>query len=183
MNIVDAADEMQVQMIHAVLVKKWPKIYGDIWKIGVNLALRISDLLSIKYDDLNIEARTLRIVEQKTGKANVLRLNENALAVIQRRRIDYPDHVWLFQVISNRSRDKPITRSAVSGVFKQSGDMLGLKINSHSMRKSRGMILYTNGVPIEKIAKVLNHSTTTCTLRYLGITQNEVLKTFDDYML
>ena len=36
---------------------------------------------------------------------------------------------------------------------------------------------------LEKIANVLNHSNTTSTLRYLGITQEEVLQTYDDYEL
>ena len=51
------------------------------------------------------------------------------------------------------------------------------------MRKSRGMAMYKDGVPIGKIAKVLNHYNTTSTLRYLGITQAEVLQTYDDYEL
>jgi hypothetical protein len=38
-------------------------------------------------------------------------------------------------------------------------------------------------VPVEKIAKVLNNSNTTSTLRYLGITKEEVLQTYDDYAL
>ena len=38
------------------------------------------------------------------------------------------------------------------------------------------MAMYKDGVTVEKIAKVLNHSNTTWTLRYLGITQEEVLK-------
>jgi hypothetical protein len=34
------------------------------------------------------------------------------------------------------------------------------------MRKSRGMAMYKDGVPVEKIAKVLNHSNTnTATLK------------------
>jgi hypothetical protein len=45
------------------------------------------------------------------------------------------------------------------------------------------MAMYSDGVPIEKIAKVLNHSNTSSTLRYLGITQEQVLQTFDDYEL
>jgi hypothetical protein len=51
------------------------------------------------------------------------------------------------------------------------------------MRKSRGMAMYKDDVPVEKIAKVLNHSNTTSTLRYLGITKEEVLKTYDEYEL
>ena len=77
-----------------------------------------------------------------------------------------------------------MSRVSVSRVFKDAGELLlGLTINTHSMRKSRGMAMYKDGVPVEKIAKVLNHSNTTLTLRYLGITQEEVLKTYDDYEL
>ena len=76
-----------------------------------------------------------------------------------------------------------MSRVSVSRVFKDAGELLGLTINTHSMRKSRGMTMYKDGVPVEKIAKVLNHSNTTSTLRYLGITQEEVLKTYDDYEL
>ena len=46
-----------------------------------------------------------------------------------------------------------------------SGDILGLTINTHSMRKSRGMAMFNDGVSIEKIAQVLNHSNTTSTMR------------------
>jgi len=45
-------------------------------------------------------------------------------------------------------------------------------------------IRFTSTVgPLSKVAKVLNHSNTTSTLRYLGITQAEVLQTYDDYEL
>jgi site-specific recombinase XerD len=48
------------------------------------------------------------------------------------------------------------------------------------MRKSRGMAMFNDGVPIEKIAHVLNHSNTSSTLRYLGITREAVLQTYDE---
>ncbi|WP_404361469.1 tyrosine-type recombinase/integrase [Methylotuvimicrobium sp. KM1] len=76
-----------------------------------------------------------------------------------------------------------MSRVSVSHVFKEAGDMLGLTINTHSMRKSRGMAMYKDGVPVEKIAKVLNHSNIRSTLRYLGITKEEMLQTYDDYEL
>lgn len=183
MNAVEAANKAEVDLIHALLSKRFGQLYADIWKIGVNLSLRISDLLALKYADLNLADRSLKLTEQKTGKQKAIRLNSAALAVIERRRLEQPSHTWLFQVECNRARDKPISRVSVSRVFKDAGDMLGLTINTHSMRKSRGMALYNDGVPIEKIAKVLNHSNTTSTLRYLGITKEEVLKTYDDYEL
>ena len=183
MNVVDAASKAEVDMIQAALNKKYGQLYADIWKVGVNVSLRIGDLLTLKYADLNLEERTLKLTEAKTGKLKYIRLNAPAITVIARRQQENPADTWLFQVHSNRAKDKPVSRVSVSRVFKDAGELLGLTINTHSMRKSRGMAMYQDGVPVEKIAKVQNPSNTTSTLRYLGITQEEVLKTYDDYEL
>jgi integrase len=183
MNTVDAVDKSQINLIHSLLKNKFGGIYGDIWKVGVNLSLRISDLLNLKYTDFNFKDRTLNLNESKTGKAKSIRLNQAAVDIIIKRKQDHPSDVWLFQVHSNRAKNKPISRISVSRVFKDAGDMLNLTINTHSMRKSRGKAMFDDGVPIEKIAHVLNHSNTTSTLRYLGITREEIMKTYDDYQL
>lgn len=183
MNAVDTATKTEIHMMHAVLNNKFGSLYADIWKLGVNLSLRISDLLNLKYTDFNLDERSLKLIEAKTGKQKVIRLNTAAIAVIEKRQQAYPSDVWLFQVHSNRAKNKSVSRVSVSRVFKEAGERVGLRINTHSMRKSRGMAMYKDGVPIEKIAKVLNHSNTSSTLRYLGITQEEVLQTYDDYEL
>ena len=61
--------------------------------------------------------------------------------------------------------------------------MLVATTNTHSMRKTRGIGMFNDGVSIEKIAQVLNHSNTTSTMRYLGITQAAIMRTYDDYEL
>lgn len=183
MTSVNAASKSEINMVHAALSKKYPDIYADIWKIGVNLSLRIGDLLKLKYADFNLTERTLQLTEEKTRKPKLIRLNNTVITIIDARRKRYPTDVWLFQVHSNRASNQSISRISVSRTFKECGDMLGLNINTHSMRKSRGMALYKDGVPIEKIAKVLNHSNTSTTMAYLGITKEEVLQTYDDYEL
>jgi integrase len=183
MNIVNAADKNQIALVHSLLNNKFGQIYSDIWKVGVNLSLRISDLLNLKYTDFNLQERTLSLTESKTGKAKYIRLNQNAIDIVNRRKKEYPNDVWLFQVHSNRAKDKPISRISVSRSFKDAGDMLNLNINTHSMRKSRGMAMFKDGVPVEKIAQVLNHTNTSSTLRYLGITREEILETYDNYQL
>jgi len=183
MNTVQAASKSEIDLIHTLLLKKYPKIYADIWKLGVNLGLRISDLLKLQFSDFDLVERTLFLIEQKTGKKKRIRLNAAAIVIIEERKKIFPDDTWLFQVRSNRARNRPISRISVSRVFKEAGDLLGLSIGTHSMRKSRGMALYREGVPLEKIARVLNHSSPSVTLRYIGITQDEVLRTYDDVML
>ena len=154
-----------------------------LWTVGCQLALRISDLLSIKYSQLDIDNRELKLIESKTGKHKVIRLNEKALSVITARKKQNPTDTYLFQVNSNRAKNKPISRVSVSRVFKDAGDILGMNINTHSMRKSRGLAMFEAGIPVAKIAKVLNHSTEAATMRYLGITEEEVLQTYDDFIL
>lgn len=183
MNTVEAVSKNEIAMIHTLLEKNNGQIYADVWKFGVNSSLRISDLLKLKYSDCDLSARLVKLVEEKTGKSKEVRLNDAAIAVITRRKQDHPTDIWLFQVHSNRASDKPIARESVARAFKEVGNILGLTISTHSMRKSRGKAMFDDGVPLEKIAKVLNHSNTTSTLRYLGIERDQVLQTYDDYQL
>jgi len=69
MATVNAADKIEFDMIHKSLLRHHSTtLYADIWKIGGNLGLRIGDLLDIKFTDLNLEERTLSLVEGKTKK-------------------------------------------------------------------------------------------------------------------
>jgi integrase len=183
MNTVESCTKEEAMAVHAVLLKRYPVIYADIWRIGLNMSLRISDLLKIKFKDLDLTNRTIALVEAKTGKAKVIRLNNVAMEVILKRRNLYPDDVWLFEPHGKMHRFDPVKRCTVSRVFKDAGDWLGLKINTHSMRKSRGAAMYADGAPLEMIAQVLNHSSTRETLRYIGITKEQVLQTYLDYEL
>ena len=181
---VNAVKAEDIAMVHKILKTKFnADIYADIWTIGCQLALRISDLLNIEYSQLDIENRELKLIEGKTGKHKTIRLNTRALDVITARKKRNPTDVYLFQVNSNRAKNRPISRVSVSRIFKEAGDILGMHINTHSMRKSRGLAMFEAGLPVAKIAKVLNHATEAATLRYLGITEEEVLQTYDDFVL
>ncbi len=183
MNIVDACTKEEITAVHQMLSKRFPPVYADIWKVGLNLSLRISDLLALRYADLDLDNQRLSLIEQKTGKRKDIALNPVVIAIVQKRHKQYPKDVWLFQAHSNRSNGKPLDRGSVGKVFKAAGDWLGLNIGTHSMRKSRGAAMFNDGVPLEMIAKVLNHSNTTETLRYIGITKKQVGQTYIDYVL
>ena len=187
-NFVEAVrTKIEIQQVDDLLRKHGGDIYGDIWRIGVNLALRISDLLTIRFEDIKENPRTgateLTVYESKTGKTRHLRLNKTAKQLVDTRRAHHPQHEYLFQVESNRAKGKPISRETVSRKFKEIGDILHVKLGTHSMRKSRGWAMWSDGVPIEKIAMVLNHSSPSVTMSYLGITREEVLQTYEEYEL
>lgn len=185
MNEVEAVkDKSQIQMVSHLLDKHGSADYKDIWELGINAALRISDLLSLKFSDVE-GVEVLKLIEGKTKKVRSIKLNSKAQDIIQRRRNDNLADTWLFQAKGNRARssEKPIDRSTVARKFKEVGDIIGIQLSTHSMRKTRGYAMWSDGVPIEVICKVLNHSTPAVTMRYIGIEKQDVHQTYDDYVL
>ena len=167
------------------------RVYLDIWKVGVNTALRISDLLQLTMVDvknLDSSAPALELVEIKTGKARRIMLNAPALKVMQRRLADYPKQHYLFQseaVNIGRSKAQPINRRSVGRVFEKVGQQIApkLSLGTHSMRKTRGYAMFEAGRSIESIAKVLNHSSTEVTMRYIGIEQRDIDQSYVEFEL
>ena len=167
------------------------QIYFDIWKCGVNLALRISDLLTITMADvkaLDANAPALHLVEKKTGKKRKIVVNGAALNIMRRRLDDHPKHRFLFQseaVNINRRARQPINRRSVCRVFEKAGQKIAPKVSigTHSMRKTRGYAMYDAGRSIESICKVLNHSTPAVTMRYIGIDQRDIDQSYVEFEL
>jgi len=155
--------------------------------LGINTGLRISDILSLKWKSfINGGGRLLKVgdqlnvVEIKTKKiksfminrsvAEALKLYHDSLANVN------PDD----PVFSSRKTDdgslQPITRIAAWQMLNRYANMVGLNegIGTHTLRKTFGYHLYKKGVALEYIQKMLNHSSPAITLRYIGITQEQL---------
>lgn len=190
MQEVDAVKTTEnIALITMLLKKHGNQDFSDIWKIGVNFALRITDLLAIEFSLLEVAIQGTKkefsIIEIKTGKPRTIRLNKTAIEVIERRRATYPLDVYLFQSHSNRGKKagKPLTRKSVARKFEEVGSLVDIHLGTHSMRKTRGYMLYSRGVSIEQIARLLNHASPVTTMAYIGITKEDTLKTYDDFEL
>ena len=184
MQLVEAVKtQAEVQQITRKLIlnAKGSSLYADIWSFGLQVALRISDLLEVTFE----QALTGRLVlkEGKTGKSRSIDLNSKAVEIVKARRAAHPDHTYLFEVESNRAKGKPVSRVAVAVAFKAVGDELGIQLGTHSMRKTRGWLMHSSGVSIEKIARVLNHSSPAITMAYIGLTQAEVDSTYHEFVI
>lgn len=87
MNQVEAVKtKEQRDQVEAHLQEEAGRIYFDIWKLGLNTALRISDLLSLTMADvkaLDAKAPVLELKEKKTGKYRRIVLNKSAFKVLQ----------------------------------------------------------------------------------------------------
>ena len=171
----------QAKKIEAVLRQR-SEVAADAWKLNLQLALRISDLLSVRYDDL--QGKFLRLKEGKTGKQRELVLNTEALKVLKRRRKQNPEDVFVFQSKSNRVKSqepKPVSRVFIAQAIKEASQGIveaGISVATHSARKTRARALLSAGTPVEIISRMLNHSSPAVTMTYLDITQDEVNLTY-----
>lgn len=169
-----------VKLVSYLLTRTYGQQMADIWNVGLNLALRISDLLSVKFSDIQNDRITLR--EGKTGKLATIKLNDKAKEIIERIHTENPGHVYLFQSYRNRwslNKDsKPLSRRYVSRAIASIGEEVGLALGTHSMRKTRGYHLYKATNDLARVMKMLRHGSEAVTLRYIGITQDDVDRDF-----
>jgi len=101
----------QIAVVTHMLEKHGGDTYRDIWQLGINLALRISDLLSLTYADFT-GGETITVIEGKTGKTRIIKLNEKVQTIVKQRQDLNPNDNYLFQSVGNRAKSllKPITR-------------------------------------------------------------------------
>lgn len=100
-------------------------IYNDVFKFGLNVYLRIADLLTLTYEEML--SGKIRVKESKTKevKGKLVReipVTAAAMKIAKARRKSNPEHVYLFQNDSRRSTAKPITKEAVIRAFAKANE-------------------------------------------------------------
>lgn len=152
--------------------------------LGLNTALRISDILSLKwkyiYDFERKEYKDhITITEQKTGKMSQIYINSNVLNALK----DYKEYLeqrnkvidsntYLF---NHSNKNVPITRSQAFRIVKEAADYYSISgvISCHSLRKTFGYHAWKQGASPVLLVTIFNHSSFNITKRYLGIEQDD----------
>ena len=145
--------------------------------LGAHTALRIGDLLRLKwndvYDEKNERFRShITLTERKTGKLHIIALNVKAIEALNlcltRRRGRY-----IFA--GNRENEKPISRVQAWRVIRAAAEAIKAagRIACHSLRKTFGYFAWKMGIMPIMIMDLFNHSSFKITRRYLGITQDD----------
>src|SRR5690625_2855026 len=152
-----------------------------LFTVGINTALRISDILSLRFQD--ISDSHIELVENKTGKRKRIKINAairhamRELAPKDARPSDY--------LFPSRKGTKPIGRSQAWRILNAAADRAGVKmaIGTHSLRKSFAFHAYKSGVELPLLMRILNHSSERETLRYIGIESDNIDEVYIDICL
>jgi integrase len=176
-------NEQDLALLYKFLMKHNYVREAHLLVIGCNVALRISDLLQLTFEQL--ETSTAYLTEIKTGKGKVLTFNKNVFDHAKLLKAWYQSKeivpTYLFQTVSrNNKAVKPVSSSYVNRKLSEAGDavMLDYNIGTHSMRKFWGYHAYKNGTDIREIQKALNHTSVATTLSYIGITKKKQAKLY-----
>ncbi|MBA7535274.1 Tyrosine recombinase XerC [subsurface metagenome] len=155
-----------------------------LFTMGINSALRSSDLRNLKVADVLDQKgdikKYLYMRIKKTGRETKIAINEamrEALKYyIKKAKVYNPDQ-YLFK--SKRS-DKPIDNVALFYLIKNWTQAVGLineRYSAHSLRKTWGyQARKFHGASIEMISEKLGHASSNVTKRYIGIDQEEINK-------
>jgi len=173
-------DEKHIKQIKRKLKKTSPRDYL-LFVLGINNGLRIGDLLKIKVSDVNgLEVgQTVSIIEQKTGKSNILMINKAVYEALSLYFDSVPlsedDYLFKSRNKSVNGGSKPITRETVAKMVKGWTKDIQGNYSTHSLRKTWGYIQRTKfGVSFEIICRRFNHSSPRITMAYLGIKDSEI---------
>ena len=155
---------------------------------GINTALRISDILSLRWQDIyDFSAGRLKehifLTEQKTGKKSCIAVNLSLhkafLFYLQNIAPPCPGDC----VFPGKTAGIPLSRSQAFRIIKRAVAGLPGQISCHSLRKTFGYHAWASGANPTLLMIIFNHSSFSITRRYLGIEQDDKDKVFLDLNL
>ncbi|SMB95161.1 Phage integrase family protein [Desulfonispora thiosulfatigenes DSM 11270] len=148
--------------------------------LGINSGLRISDLLKLKIKDIMNKGKVksyIELRETKTSKIKKFPVNKASEKAITRYITSLDEikpEMYLFK--SRKGDNQAISRVQAWEILNAAAKEVGITepIGTHSLRKTFGYHAYQAGIDITLLQKIYNHSAPSITLRYIGITQDDI---------
>lgn len=183
MNFVEPIRDLKkIEAIKRLLTNKRDVL---LFVMGINTALRVSDLLKLTLGDvcdLQTKPKILPLItlkEQKTGKLKVFPLNKSVEKELRSYLLKRGEESTLSPgqaLFLSRKGGKALSRVQAWNILHSVGRLVGLElIGTHTLRKTFGYHVYKrSGGNLGLVQKLLNHSSSGDTLRYIGIDREQM---------
>lgn len=153
---------------------------------GINTGLRVSDVVSLNYNDIRDNYGNMRshisIVEKKTSKIKKFPICNGLYDELEKYTRFMKPGEYLFK--SQIGANQPITTTQAYRILKHTANKLGLEeVGTHTMRKTFGYWHYKQYHDVALLQTIFNHSSPSITLRYIGISQDEIDKSYYNFSL
>lgn len=171
-------DKRKIEAMKKVLKSESVRDYA-LFVLGINSGLRISDLLALSVGDVTTETGNIKeritLKENKTGKTKDFPIGTSAHKALKEY-LDTSSLETTSPLFLSRKGTKAIRREQAYRILNNAARTVGIKdkIGTHTLRKTFAYHAYKSGYDLSMIQKLLNHSAPSVTLRYIGITQEEM---------
>jgi len=153
--------------------------------LSVYTALRVSDLLRLTCSQVyDLDKRCVRgsftVTEHKTGKGKTVALNKAAIKALK----VYMPYVGYTKpdepLFVNKRTGRALSRIQAYRIIRYAAEALGFseRVSCHSLRKTFGYHAWKGGADPVVIMEIYNHSSISVTMRYLGITQDDINRVY-----
>ncbi|HMK54456.1 MAG TPA: site-specific tyrosine recombinase/integron integrase [Methanobacteriaceae archaeon] len=173
-KLIHASDNQQGDSTNKLAFKLRNKV---ILALLYSTGLRVSELVTLETDSVDLDERTIRI-RGKGEKDRIVLFDENTLILIE----DYLDKrldegAYLFM---NRSGNH-LTPRYIQMMIKDYADAAGIrkKVTPHILRHSFATHLLKNGVDIRAIQQLLGHSNLSTTQIYTSVDMQTLKNVYD----
>lgn len=161
----------QVQLMREKLEE-----YGDIQLqayafLSLTTMGRVNAIANLKWEQIDWDERIFSDVLEKEGKLVELSFSQETKEYLQkiveyRKENNIDDYGWVF-VTPYVTADRPINNCTLNDWCKKIGNMIGVPtLHCHDFRHSYATLLKNEGVSLEDVSTMLNHSGTDVTKKF-----------------
>lgn len=132
------------------------------FEFGLSTMARVNAISNVKIEQINFKKKRVEKVLEKEGYEVTLFPSERCMKLINKW-IDYRkkngiESEYLFIVKSGDSWKKVEKGTIQTSWIKRIGKLIGINLHSHDLRHSGSNLLYSSGLSLESVSKLLNHS-------------------------
>jgi integrase len=155
-KVIDA--ELLAEKINAIPNLK----HKSILALGLSCGLRISEVINLKWDDLDRAKNTLTVINGKGRKDRNTKLNNDMIDLLSNYWKEYKSKEYVF----NGQFKNQYSASSIQRVVKK---YIHPKASFHLLRHSHSTYAIDNGTPLPVLQKELGHTSPTTTSIYLHL--------------
>ena len=172
-------NKKDIQVVEKYLKERNKRDYV-IWVLGLNSGLRVSDIVALNVGDVRNKSH-IQIIEKKTGKYKKFPINAKLRPMIENfTRGKQSEEALFVSIFQNR-----LDRFGAYYIIKAACQTVGIqeKVGTHTLRKTFGYHHYKKFKDVAILQKIFNHSNPSITLRYIGIEQDQIDESYNNFIL